>query len=111
MIEEMLSEALHLYQRSVQQSISDYVLLNHHERKRLYIQSTPYESLSARFQRFEFGDVLDRGCNVPPVSWSASVSRARRFLAENLLTTNSMSIALEHLWNSYYSNVSCSTSP
>jgi dynein heavy chain len=36
------------------------------------------------------------------VTWSANVSRARRFLAENLLTTNSMSIALEHLWNSSY---------
>jgi len=102
LIETMLSEVCTLYQRSVQKTIADYVLKNADERKRLYIQNTPHESLAARFQRFEFGDVLDRGRNVPPVTWSVNVSRARRFLAENLLTTNSMSIALEHLWNSSY---------
>jgi len=49
------------------------------------------------------GDAMDKGLNIPPAIWSASVARARRFLSENLLTTNSMCIALAHLWTTFYS--------
>ena len=66
-----------LYERGVQQAIADYVLLSDKERKRLYIPRTPFETLAARSERFESGDIMARGLNMPPAAWSESVSQAR----------------------------------
>lgn len=53
---QTLKEMNRLYIRSVKQSISEYILLNSNERKRLNIPCTPAESAIERRVKFKFGE-------------------------------------------------------
>jgi len=101
MINDTLEEMNMLYLRSVKQTISEYVLLNSDERKRLKVPITPEESSVERRIEFKFGETMDRGNNMPPATWGRSVALARDIMSKSLFAVNSCALELQNTWVSY----------
>ena len=101
MINDTLEDMNMLYIRSVKQSISDYILKNEDERKRLKVTLTPLESAVDRRVEFHFGETMGKGINTPPISWSRSVALSRDIMSKSLFAVNSCTLELQNTWTSF----------
>ena len=101
MVDTMLSEMNEIYYGCVQKSVSEYILKNEDERRRLAVTSTPHESAKSRRIEFSFGECMQSGINMPPKSWARSVQFAREIMMNRLFAFNSCALELQNTWQVY----------